>query len=322
MVRGERLIDYTPGGASYNPAAVNDIGAADEVHGDNGDDFIYGQGGNDVLFGDGQNDTIVGGYGSDWISGGNGDDGILGDDGRMFASRISAAYGEPLYGLAAFDPSQISLFITTPGDHQEAVINPDGALKYTADLTPDSLDPAGLTGGFQDPYYRPPLGVANDIIYGGLGDDSIHGGAGDDAISGAEAPIQSYANNYDQNAVLLQADLRSDYLHPFNPGNVLGYDPSVAKRSGTTFALYDANDPLREILLVPGSGALYKGPINPSLQNNGSTYHDWLLNFDYTEGPLDQRWFVGSDLPGRADGRQRHDLRRPAERLGRRRHRP
>ena len=189
------------------------------------------------------------------------------------------------------------LFITTPGDHQEAVINPDGALKYTADLTPDSLDPAGLTGGFQDPYYRPPLGVANDIIYGGLGDDSIHGGAGDDAISGAEAPIQSYTNNYDQNAVLLQADLRSDYLHPFNPGNVLGYDPSVAKRSGTTFAQYDANDPLREILLVPGSGALYKGPINPSLQNNGSTYHDWLLNFDYTEGPLDQRWYVGSAYP-------------------------
>ena len=41
-----RLIDYTPGGASYNPAAVNDIGAADEIHGDNGDDFIYGQVGN------------------------------------------------------------------------------------------------------------------------------------------------------------------------------------------------------------------------------------------------------------------------------------
>ena len=48
---------------------------------------------------------------------------------------------------------------------------------------------------------------------------------------------------------------------------------------------------------MPGSGALYKGPINPSLQNNGSTYHDWLLNFDYTEGPLDQRWYVGSAYP-------------------------
>ncbi len=304
VVRGERLIDYTPGGASYNPAAVNDIGAADEVHGDNGDDFIYGQVGNDVLYGDGQNDTIIGGYGSDWISGGNGDDGILGDDGRMFASRVSAAYGEPLYGIAAIDPSQISLLITTPGDNQEAVINPDGALKYTADLTPDNLDPAGLTGGFQDPYYRPPLGVANDVIYGGLGNDSIHGGAGDDAISGAEAPIQSYTNNYDQNGVLLQADLRSDYFHPLNPGNVLGYDPTTAKRSGTTFALYDANDPLREILLTPGSGALYKGTIDPTTQNSATLgYHDWLLNFDYTEGPLDQRWYVGSTYsPVATDG--------------------
>ena len=251
-----------------------------------------------MLYGDGQNDTIIGGYGSDWISGGNGDDGILGDDGRMFANRVSAAYGEPLYGIAATDPSQISLLITTPGDAQEAVINPDGALKYTADLTPDNLDPAGLTGGFQDPYYRPPLGVANDVIYGGLGDDSIHGGAGDDAISGAEAPIQSYTNNYDQNGVLTAADLRSDYLHPYNPGNVLGYDPTTGKRSGTTFALYDANDPLREILLTPGTGALYKGPIDPSLQNSSTLgYHDWLLNFDYTEGPLDSHWFVGSAYP-------------------------
>ena len=298
VARSIKLIDYTPGGASYNPLALNDIGTGDEIHGENGDDFIYGQVGNDVLYGEGQNDTMVGGYGSDWISGGTGDDGILGDDGRIYASRVSSLYGEPLNAVAAIDPSQISLLITTPGDAQEAVINPDGALKYTADLTPDNLDPAGLTGGFQDPYYRPPLGVANDVIYGGLGNDSIHGGAGDDAISGAEAPIQSYTNNYDQNGILLQADLRSDYYHPLDPGNVLGYDPTTGKRTGTTFALYDANDPLREILLTPGTGTLYKGPIDPSLQNSSTLgYHDWLLNFDYTEGPLDSHWFVGSAYP-------------------------
>src|SRR6266498_5212808 len=88
-------------------AAAGDIGAADEIHGGKGDDFIYGGKSNDVLFGDGQNDSIIGGYGADWISGGTGDDGILGDDGRIFASRNSTSFGEPLYGIARIQDNQI-----------------------------------------------------------------------------------------------------------------------------------------------------------------------------------------------------------------------
>ena len=76
--------------------AATDIGAADEIHGESGDDFIYGEKGDDVLFGEGQDDDIIGGYGNDWISGGTGDDGIIGDDGRIFTSRNGTA--EPLYG--------------------------------------------------------------------------------------------------------------------------------------------------------------------------------------------------------------------------------
>jgi len=49
-------------------SAAGDIGAADEVHGESGDDFIYGQKGNDALFGESSDDDIVGGYGHDWIS--------------------------------------------------------------------------------------------------------------------------------------------------------------------------------------------------------------------------------------------------------------
>src|SRR3954471_13242206 len=135
---------------------------------------------------------------------------------------------------------------------------------------PDNLDPAGLGGGFQDPYYRPPVAAANDVIYGGLGNDSIHGGAGDDAISGAEAPSIAYTNNYDQNGVLLRADLRSDFFHPLNPGNVLGYNPNASSATGTMFALYAPNEPLRETLLTPGTGALYKGAIDPAQQNTAS----------------------------------------------------
>jgi Ca2+-binding RTX toxin-like protein len=296
--RAVSLLDYTPGGSTYaGTAAANDVVAASEIHGENGDDVIYGGGGNDVIYGDGQNDVIVGGYGSDWIDGGSGDDGILGDDGRMLVSRISSSFGEPLYGIVATDPSQINLLVSDSSGAQQTIVNPSGSLKYTAFLLPDNLDPAGYTGGAQNPYYRPTTGwagVANDVIYGGLGDDSIHGGPGDDAISGAEAPVQSYTNNYDSNGVLVpgQADMRSDWYHPFNPGNVLGYDPVTTDARYSMFALYDNNNPLREILLTPGSGALYGGAIDPTQQNTAN-YHEWILDFDYAEGPVDTQWIVG-----------------------------
>ena len=85
---------------------------------------------------------------------------------------------------------------------------------------------------------------ANDIIYGGLGNDSIHGGAGDDAISGAEAPVSGYTDAYAINAAqtgakLNTAPIESDYSHPYNPGNPLGYNADAHVR-----AQYDPNDPL------------------------------------------------------------------------------
>src|SRR5205085_602549 len=139
--RATVLLDYTLGGPDYNAsAAALDRGAADEIHGENGDDFVYGQVGNDVVYGDAQNDTIVGGYGADWISGGTGDDGILGDDGRISSSRNSATYGEPLYGIQAIAAGNIDLAISTPGNMQQAITNPNGVLKYTFDITPDNVD--------------------------------------------------------------------------------------------------------------------------------------------------------------------------------------
>ena len=93
---------------------LRDIGAADELHGESGDDFIYGQTGSDVLFGEGQDDDdLIGGYGHDWISGGTGQDGVLGDDGRIFTSRNGTA--EPLYGIAAIPTAQLNLSITHAG---------------------------------------------------------------------------------------------------------------------------------------------------------------------------------------------------------------
>jgi hypothetical protein len=147
-----------------------------------------------------------------------------------------------------------------------------GQLKYTADLTPDNLDPNQASPNV---LFRPLL--ANDIIYGGLGSDSIHAGAGDDAISGAEAPIVSVAVNYNQNGVQVGGLIASDFSHPVNPGNVLGYNPTT-----TLFALYDPNDTLRKVLLTAGGG----------LSKTGSGL-EWILNFNHTEGPIDTKWIVG-----------------------------
>src|SRR6476619_6424737 len=123
---------------------------------------------------------------------------------------------------------------------------------------------------------------ANDIIYGGLGDDALHGGAGEDAISGAEALPVSYVTNYDQAGTKLGNPIQSDYAHPFNPGNVLGYNPITTK-----FALYDANDPLRKILLTA------TGLAAGTLSKTGSGL-EWALNFNETDGPPDGHWIMGT----------------------------
>jgi len=243
--RAVQWLDYTPGGPDYNPAAADDRGAGDELHGEGGDDVIYGQVGNDVLFGEGQDDDLIGGWGNDWISGGTGDDGVLGDDGRIYTSRNGTA--EPLYGIAATEQDGIS----TPGRMQQATINVTGQLKKTVNLEPFNLDPYGLMGGVQDPLYRPLL--ADDILYGGWGNDSVHGGAGDDAISGAEALPEFYAA-------------------PDNPGNVLGYGEEKAGE----FGVYDEYDPLLRVegfLLNFEAGTQSDG--NDALF--GDLGNDWLV---------------------------------------------
>src|SRR4029077_4484988 len=168
--------------------------------------------------------------------------------------------------------SAINQLISDSSSSLTATINVDGMLTYTAELTPDNLDPNHASPNV---LFRPKF--ANDIIYGGLGNDSIHGGAGDEAISGAEALPVSYTTNYDANGVQIGTVTESDFFHPFNPGNPLGYNPTTTK-----FALYDANDPLRKILLTP-AGALSKT----------GTGLDWILNFDATQGPVDTKWIAG-----------------------------
>jgi Ca2+-binding RTX toxin-like protein len=166
---GERIIpraytflDYTQGGAP------TDIGAADLIHGESGDDTIHGMTGSDVLFGEGQDDDIYGGTGFDRVYGGTGQDGILGDDGKIFTSRNGST--EPLN------------LLTTPNEEELVELNgpfTGGLVAIAGELKKQVVLAAWTVG-------------AADIIYGGLGDDFLHGGAGDDAVSGAEALREFY----------------------------------------------------------------------------------------------------------------------------------
>ena len=326
VVRGVRLLDYTPGGPDFrpdlfsltdpaldaNPAnngfrdefgiwAAVDIGGHDEVHGETGDDTIYVGGGNDRVFGDADDDDAVGGWGQDWISGGTGSDGILGDDGRIFTSRNSATYGEPLYGvlaLLASDPDNrssqgnvLSEHIYTPGQVQVEDINVAGELKKAVDLTPYNLRPNSL--GADDPLFDPIL--ADDILFGGLGMDFMHGGGGDDAMGGGEALPESYTQRFDALGNVVGV-VRTDFTRPWNPGDILKFgadtDPwnapkPIQSRLGEFF-LYNEYDPRRVILFKQADGSVW-GPNDPawSVGNPLPTgFVTYFLNLVADEGPL------------------------------------
>ena len=272
--RATTLLDYIAGGVDFDPVnqPILDNGGPDEIHGESGDDTIYGMKDGDILFGEGQNDDIIGGYGNDWISGGTGIDGILGDDGRIYTSRNvqqannnDTSLSEPLYGIAKVD--QVDKTISTPGNIQVSVINPDHQLKKTVNLTPFNVQDPSL--GMQEFLYNPQQ--ADDIIYGGLGNDFLHGGAGDDAISGAEALPDAFVLVYpDDGQTHTEGDgtgevINVGYNTPQNPGNVLGFEAYRAEE----FAAYDEFAPMTKIQVYDSQG-------------NGGNY---FLNFDTNAGP-------------------------------------
>ncbi|MEA2734879.1 MAG: hypothetical protein QOE14_1330, partial [Humisphaera sp.] len=163
--RSVQHLDYTYGGN-----AATDIGAADLIHGESGDDSVYGTVGNDVLFGEGQDDDIFGGIGHDRIYAGSGEDGVVGDDGLIFTSRNGLT--ETLHGV---NTASVMSNLAMPGPWTAVWINITGRIQKDVQLLAYEI------GG-------------NDVVYGGLGDDFLHAGAGNDAVSGAEALATFYTD--------------------------------------------------------------------------------------------------------------------------------
>jgi Ca2+-binding RTX toxin-like protein len=308
IVRAVELLDYTPGGPDYDAAnAALDIGGADEVHGESGDDFVYGMVGADILFGDSEDDDIIGGWGPDWISGGQDMDGVIGDDGRIYTARYMdlidtskqgnkvtsdldpadpADYAELLNGVFGVD--ELNKEIRTPGNIQQAIIHPTlvlddltvtdvGEIFKTVDLTPFNLTPMGQ---MDDPLFEPLY--ANDIIFGGLGNDFLHGSAGDDAMSGAEAlPLYFNApvNPDDPETVVPNPERTAD--NASRPDDLLGFLPDRIE-----FYDYDEEAPRAKLV-----------PFLLNFDASGDPHPDETDNDNFDEdqifGDLGNDWMVG-----------------------------
>jgi hypothetical protein len=325
------------------PETWREIFGNDEVHGGLSDDFIYLGGGNDIAFGDADDDETIAGWGNDWASGGVGQDAILGDDGRVFGSRNSdqgwladgtpctgsgdgTCYSEPLHGITAFQPTgscnevksvlcgdYLDQYISTPGQVQSAIINIDGDLKKTVDLTPFNLTPNAY--GADRPLFD--ANNSDDVIFGGLGGeilpnypdevgqrrnedppvglprgvagDFLHAGAGDDAVAGGEAIWNGYTqvwfegDLWDVDGDGVSEAVRTDWSRPYNSGDLLHFGEDddawhdqgpIVNRLGE-FALYDEYDPRRTILLN-ADGTVNKTDDDALV---------WFMNLYSDEGP-------------------------------------
>ena len=337
---------------TFAPDEWNEIFGNDEVHGGLSDDIIYVGGGSDTVFGDADDDNILGGWGNDWISGGVGSDGVLGDDGRIFTSRNSDqgwtagsdtrqptngvgsgdedVFSEPLFGITAFQPQGtctenksvlcgdfLDQYIATPGQVQNAVINIDGDLKKTVDLTPFNLTPNTL--GADADWMLFDANNSDDVIFGGLGGeilpnypteishrknedppfgetrgvqgDFLHGGAGDDAMAGGEAIWNGYTQVYDDAGALWDADgdgtsdaMRTDWSRPYNPGDLLhfGEDADAWHNQGPIV------NRLGEFALYDEYDPRRTIMLNPDAtvnKENDSEALTWFLNLYSDEGP-------------------------------------
>ncbi|MGH7763837.1 MAG: hypothetical protein ACREOM_05405, partial [Candidatus Dormibacteraceae bacterium] len=156
-------------------------------------------------------------------------------------------------------------------------------------------------------HYQPYFGP--NVIYGGCGGGVIHGGPCQSALSGAEAPVLGYANNYNLNgdplnvAPYATTPFETDWYHPFNPGNPMGYVPQNAILHGNAnratlmgkASYFNPEFPRLKVMLnADGSNCVWAAG-----QTSDSCAYNFFLNFDPKDAslPLDTKWYPGTGHP-------------------------
>jgi Ca2+-binding RTX toxin-like protein len=168
-------VDFTlPANANFTSidTGAPDGGAADEIHGEGGNDIALGGQGGDRVLGDAGDDDLIGGHnvagadGSDTIDGGADNDVIVADNGSIvhksdsISLRFRTLSGSTLYtanGAAAVNGAPNA--------------DPSGVVARTVTLVDISTS-------------TPADHVGNDYVAGGSGADHIFGGLGNDVIQG------------------------------------------------------------------------------------------------------------------------------------------
>jgi Ca2+-binding RTX toxin-like protein len=184
------ITDLGPGNDAFTGQ-----GAADVVHGGDGDDLLRGGGGNDQIFGDNGNDVVAGQTGNDVVDGGAGDDQL--EDAGDGLPADAGAGGDDIHGGAGSD--RLSYLSHTAGVSVSLDDKPgDGASGENDNAHSDIETLVGSTfddvlvgnDGPQSLFGNAGIDRADglggdDVVNGGTGDDELYGGAGDDRLEGS-----------------------------------------------------------------------------------------------------------------------------------------
>ncbi len=153
VVRGFDLLDYTI------PAATTDIGAADKIYGEDGDDTLHGEVGDDLMYGNGNDDNLYGGQGDDNLFGGAGDDSISHSD-ELKAPPPAQGSGGAAEGNGAQGTAEGTIPLDLPGNVQ-VILNGDGQVGVFREPTRTPTYVSGYTTNVGQPgqILNTPVGI-------------------------------------------------------------------------------------------------------------------------------------------------------------------
>ena len=214
--------------------------------------------------------------------------------------------GEPLYGVAAIAAGDLNKVITAQNGIQFGHHQRYGAAQVHG--RPDAGQPRPGRG---DERHRLPAATRRRHHLRRPGQrrhPRRRGRRRDLGCGGARRGLHQQLRHQRHQAGQ-RRDPDSDYDHPFNPGNVLGYQTTGA--NATKFALYDAANGLRKILLTEHRRA--------GRERRRRVAAQLRLQRRAARHQVDRRT---DHLLGSQHRRRRPHLRRPGQRLDRWRHRP
>jgi len=194
----------------------NEVGGADTLYGDAGDDTLRGYNGADNLFGGTGNDWMAGHRGNDSFDGGDGNDTMYGGSGHDTFD--GGAGNDAYYGGSGFDTADYSSASAMTINMLTGIAAGDGTDSLNSieqilgSAFADNITGNGAVNWLQGNDGNDTLrgGGSHDKLYGGNGLDQLYGDAGKDQIWGGADNDTVYGGDGDDR---LNGDAGSDILY-------------------------------------------------------------------------------------------------------------